>query len=202
MGVIRCLVPALAATLMLAGTAQAGEVTFTGENGKTGTINTQRNRTETGWTVDRLYTTPQGQTKSVNKTVTPTGNGTYTTTRSTIGRNGRTTLNTGTWSTDGNGNYTGTVERTNRQGETSPYQVNGQRSRTEAGRTNNATVTGPNGNTRSYNRVGSCNAGVCTGTTTFNNGTTRIGTVDRNNNTFSVTGRQGRTRTGTYQRTR
>jgi hypothetical protein len=179
MGVIRFLVPALAVTLMLAGTAQAGEVTVTGEHGKTGTINTQRNRTETGWTVDRLYTNPQGQTKSVNKTVTPTGDGTYTTTRSTIGPNGGTTVNNSTWTTDGNGNYTGTVERTNRQGETSPYQVNGQRSRTEAGRTNHATVTSPNGNTRSYSRVGSCNAGVCTGTTTFNNGTTRTGTYQR-----------------------
>ncbi|WP_247216560.1 hypothetical protein [Synechococcus sp. C9] len=199
---MRCFVPALAATLALAGVAQAGEVTLTGENGKTGTINSQRNRTETGWTVERLYTNPQGQTKSVNKTVTPTGNGTVTTTRSTIGRQGDTTFSTGIWTTDGNGNYTGTVERTNRQGQTNPYQVNGQRSRTETGRTNHATVTGPNGNTRSYSRVGSCNGGVCTGTTTFDNGSTRTGTFDRNNNTFAITGRQGRTRTGTYQRTR
>ncbi|MEN9218541.1 MAG: hypothetical protein Q6J33_05995 [Gloeomargarita sp. DG_2_bins_126] len=195
---MRIWVPALAATWVLTGTAQAGEVTFTGANGRTGTISTRRNRTDGGWTVERVYT----QAQSVKRTVTPTGNGTYTTTRSTSGRQGGTTWNNGTWTTDGHGNYSGTVERTNRQGATNAYLVDGQRSRTATGRTNQATVTDANGNTRSYHRVSSCNAGVCTRTTDFNHAATRTGSFDRGSHTFSVTGRRGYTHTGTYQPTR
>jgi hypothetical protein len=161
----------------------AGEVTITGQNGKTTTVDTNTTKNGNTLTRDRTVTYPNGQTRS----------------------------STGTYTLDGNGGYDGAVTRTNRNGQTSTVQVDGQRTRTGSTVTNTGTVTGVNGKQTTYNHTGSCTGGNCTGstTTTFSDGKTRTrtttGTRDGNGGyagTTTVTGRNGNTHTGTFQRSR
>jgi hypothetical protein len=163
--------------------AFAGEVTITGQNGKTTTVNTETNKDGNMVTRDRTVTYPNGQTRS----------------------------STGTYTLDSNGGYDGSVTRTNRNGQTNTFDVDGQRARTGNTVTNTGTVTGTNGKTTTYNRTHTCTGGTCTGTNvrTFPDGKTRTTNVTgvregggSYSGTVTKTGRNGNTRTGTFHRTR
>jgi hypothetical protein len=163
--------------------AWAGTTTITGENGKSGTVETNRTKDGNTVNIDRTTTFPAGKTST----------------------------STGSFTGTGNGNYTGNVDRTNRQGETNGYEISGQRNRNNGTVTNSGTITNENGKQATFDRSGTCNSGSCTGyrSVTYPGGKTRNTTLSGQrtgkgefSGTANVTGRNGRTRSGTFVRSR
>lgn len=70
--------------------------TFTNRNGAATTVSNVRTPTDTGATVNRDITYPDGSTRSVDRTTTVTGPGTADVTRTVTGRDGETRTQTGT----------------------------------------------------------------------------------------------------------
>lgn len=181
----------VAFSLLLTSPAWAGEVTrtLTGQDGKSVTSTTSttidRDNNSVNRSSNNVYS--NGKTSSTNSNYTYTNNG------------------------DGNSAYTGNVTRTNRNGEVNTATVEGQRIRTNGTVNKTGTVTGSNGNSRTFNNTRSCNVGQCGGerNTTFSNGKTRTvsGSGIRTGKgsyagNVSVTGRNGNTRSGSFTRTR
>ncbi len=188
----------------------AGEVTVTGPNGETATVDRTLEKTETGVTGTTTLTGPDGAQATSEFEATRDGD-TLSGTRTTTYPDGTTSGNTTSFTGDGEGNYSGTVTRSNRQGETNTYGIEGQRTGGDGTIENNATITGPNGQQSSFNRTRTGGEGSYTVESTFTgpNGQTRSKSGNFNrvepgswSGTKTVTNRRGTQRTFGIQRQR
>lgn len=160
--------------------AHAGEVIYAGPNGGTIKSTVNRQRTGDGYNIQRNTTYPNGKTSASN----------------------------GEFITDGNGGYSGFIERTNRQGETRLYQIEGQREKGNGSYSNNATITGPNGQQTTVNGSGTYANGQFSGQrdVIYPSGKMRSVAIEGQktapgsySGTRRVTGVNGKTRGGRFQ---
>jgi hypothetical protein len=113
----------LSLSMAFSSIAQARELTVTGSNGRTSTVNTDRQKTDNGFTFERNVTLPNGRAYNQSGNYTRTGNGGYERDAVWTGLQGRQTTINGTGTYD-NGviNGSSTVTSPNGQSRTNKFQ--------------------------------------------------------------------------------